>query len=151
MLPRPRHQVAGRVEAWLDADAHLHVWEPNRTDDRIDVDLTSFAALLIDLGLGQPRAPEPHWTDTEGTTLLVSFESGAQGRVLVDEQESTADAAVRLAAAGFLRLLRDAVAPVTGAEDRRDDGDRDEGADPADGLDETDDPDDPVTGTPDPP
>lgn len=103
-------QRAGRVEAVLDGNAHLRVWEPNRSDDRIDCDLTEHLALVVDLGVGRPPAREPHWTDSGGTTVIVSLDLGSHGRLLVDGHDASSAAATALAAAGFIELLRRAVA-----------------------------------------
>lgn len=108
-----RHQQAGPVIAVLDGGAHLHVWEPNRDGDRIDNDLTDSIALLAHLGLQAAPPTEPHWTDTGGSTVIVSLDLGPRGQLLVDGYEASADAALALVAAGFVQLLRDAVSEPT--------------------------------------
>ena len=109
-----RVQHAGTVEAVLDADAHLHVWEPNRIGDRIDCDLTDHVALLVELGIGSPPAQEPHWTDAGGTTVIVSLDLGSLGRLTVNGYDASPEAATALAAAGFVELIRRAAIPRDG-------------------------------------
>jgi len=124
--PGMRTQRSGRVVARLDGGAHLHVWEPNAGADRLDIDLTKTFALVIDIGVDAPPAPRPHWTDSDdSTTLIVSLDVGADGLVTVDGHRISEAAAVNLAAAGFVQLLRDAVAERPGS-------DADDAADPAD-------------------
>lgn len=113
----PRVQHHGRVVAVLDGDAHLHVWEPNADDDRLDVGLDEHVAVLVHLGLGAPPAPEPHWAERGGRTVIVSFDPGVEGRVTVDGHHVSEAAATRLAAAGFLRLLREALDRPLGEPD----------------------------------
>ena len=115
--PAMRTQRSGRIVAVLDGDAHLHVWQPNVGADRIDIDLTKTVALVIDLGVDAPPAPRPHWTDSDDSmTLIVSLEAGADGVITVDGHRISEDAAVSLAADGFVRLLRDAVADRPGLD-----------------------------------
>lgn len=103
--PAMRTQRSGRVVAVLDGDAHLRVWEPNVGADRIDIDLTKTLALVIDLGVDAPPAPTPHWTDSDdSTTLIVSLDAGAHGVITVGGHRVSEDAAVSLAADGFVRL-----------------------------------------------
>lgn len=109
-------QHVGRVAAVLDVDAHLHIWEPNRSGDRIDCDLTDHIALLVGLGIGGRPAPQPHWSDSDGTTVIVSLDLGSRGRLTVDGHEASHEAATALAAAGFLHLLRDATAQHDGPD-----------------------------------
>ena len=78
--------------------------------DRIDCDLTEHLALLVDLGVGRPTTRDPHWTDSDGTTVIVSLDLGSRGRLLVDGHDASSEAATALAAAGFVELLRSAVA-----------------------------------------
>lgn len=107
-----RTQRHGRVVAVLDGDAHLHVWEPNRGADRLDIDLTRSLAVVIDIGLDAPPRRQPHWTDTdEHTTLLVSLDAGAAGTILIDGHAISEAAAVNLAADGFVQLIKNVAAP----------------------------------------
>ncbi|HWL42776.1 MAG TPA: hypothetical protein VNQ73_07520 [Ilumatobacter sp.] len=93
-----RTQRFGRVVAVLDGDAHLRVWEPNRSDNRLDLDLTKALAVVVDAGIGAPPAPRPHWTDPPGTaTVLVSLNAGASGAIMIDGHRVSGDAAIELA------------------------------------------------------
>lgn len=115
-----RSQRAGRVTALLDGGAHLHVWEPNRDDDPIDVDLTDRLAEIVRIGIDAPPHIEPHWTDRGGTTLIVSCDPGARGAITIDGHHVSDEAVGRLAASGFVELLR-------GAFGRGDDGHEQDG------------------------
>ena len=107
----------------LDGDAHCHVWEPNTDhDDRLDVDLTEHLAFLVHHGRGAPPAPEPHWTDRGGVTIILELDVGTRGSITLDGHAISSEAATRLAAAGFIRFLRDLVASEDQDEDDHDDG-----------------------------
>lgn len=101
-----RVQRHGRVVLTLDGDAFARVWEPNTDDDPINVDLLSNAAVLVDLGLDAAPAPEPHWTDQSGRTLIISMSPGAAGSITIDGFASSDEAAIRLLADGFVACLR---------------------------------------------
>ena len=101
-----RVQRHGRVVLTLDGDAFARVWEPNTDDDPINVDLLSNAAALVDLGLDAAPAPEPHWTDQSGRTLIISMSPGAVGSITIDGFASSDEAAIRLLADGFVECLR---------------------------------------------
>jgi len=106
-----RTQRRGRVVAVLDGDAHLHVWEPNRGDEPIDIDLTPSLATIVDLGIDARPAPEPHWNSREGcTTLIVSLDTGAEGVITIDGHRISDAAAVTLAANGFIEMIEGWVA-----------------------------------------
>lgn len=101
-----RVQRHGRVVLTLDGDAFARVWEPNTDDDPINLDLLSNAAALVDLGLDAAPAPEPHWTDQGGRTLIISMSPGALGSITIDGFASSDEAAIRLLADGFVECLR---------------------------------------------
>lgn len=102
-----RTQRHGRVVAILDGDAHLHVWEPNRGADALDIDLSASTAIVIHAGIDAPPAPQPHWTDEPGTTtVIISLDAGANGAIMIDGHRVSEAAAVQLAADGFTSLLR---------------------------------------------
>ena len=104
-----RVQRHGRVVLTLDGDAFARVWEPNTNDDPIDVDLLPHVAALIDLGLDAAPAPEPHWTDQGGRTLIISMSPGTLGSITINGFASSPEAATRLLADGFVECLRRAV------------------------------------------
>ena len=101
-----RVQRSGRVTLTLDGDAFARVWEPNTVDDPISVDLLPNAAALVDLGLDAAPAPEPHWTDQGGRTLIVSMSPGAQGSITIDGFAASDEAGTRLLAGGFVECIR---------------------------------------------
>lgn len=98
------------VEAVLDGDTHCHVWAPNVAgSNRLDLDLTKQLAFLVHHGRDAPPAPEPHWTDRGGLTIIIELDTGSHGRITIDGHEISVEAATRLAADGFVRFLRDLV------------------------------------------
>ena len=123
-----RVQRDGRVVLTLDGDAFARVWEPNTDDDPIDVDLLPHAAALIDLGLDAAPAPEPHWTDQGGRTLIISMSPGTLGSITIDGFASSPEAAIRLLADGFVECVRRAVASDTPGAQSEPIGSGDDGA-----------------------
>lgn len=108
-----REQRSGGVSVTWDGDGYARVWEPNAdptSDARIDVDLRDSVAALIDLGRSAPPAPEPHWTDRTGLTLIVAMSAGSEGFVTIDGSAVSEAAATRLLANGFVECLRRSVA-----------------------------------------
>lgn len=120
-----RTQSVGGVEAVLDGDAHCHVWEPNAGgDDPLDLDLTEQLAFLVHHGRDAPPAPEPHWTDQDGLTVILALDVGTYGSITIDGHGISPAAATRLAGAGFVRFLRDLV--EADADDDRSDASPDD-------------------------